>query len=592
MGTKLQINRLFLHLIIFLHLIKQVLISGLLLPRLLLSFFLLLPLITASCSLLPIPPIPETGTGEMLVQHGKYLYRIGGFDSDGNVQDTIYMSSAAINTDDTITVEPWTTVLPLPEGRAFGAAFSIGQYLYVIGGENDNGPVDTIYIAKIDSTDGTLGFHHIYGGAYYWVNHLTPLPTPRSRMGYAYDDGRIFLIGGNNTAGELDTIIHTRIQIVQSGKTGCWYTSPETLPEPRSNIGAGILNGRLYLLGGQTGNSLKDYVDSYALNPYGLLYDHFTEPNLPAPRGRLQIIADGNRLIAGSGYNFEGELSAYYWSLEPIGTKVSWNTLDETSVSTALSSARISGKLLLLGLNNTITTIDLDLKPRIPEVIPGSGYIRKKGTNASLWEIPDETTHLAVAPQLRGDEIGELVESEEFALETEYASTYTFTASRGEERSVEVIRNYYPLLLPSFFSKTLLIGSADAADYRTLTLTDTLLDGTVTQLEEALYRIPIYTTIEVKIDWLDAGDSVDGEAYTSLAEFTLFEEDYYTEVLDIEGNPVASSPVLFTGSGSIGHGNPATVRLYTGTYYLHITDTDESSGGTVGFSLSADTDGL
>jgi hypothetical protein len=566
-------------------------------PIIVLCTTLILGFLLISCGLIPTPPIPESGTGEMLVQHGKFLYRIGGFDTEGKARNTVYMTILSSTTDGIIETEPWTASLPLPEGRAYSAAFSIGQYLYVIGGENDSGSVDTIYIAKIDPTDGTLGFHHSFGGAYYWVNHLKTLPEPRSRMGFTYHDGRIFLIGGNGTTGELDTIIHSKIQVVQSGKTGCWYTSPETLPEPRSNIGAGILNGRLYLLGGQTGNSLKDYVDSYALNPYGLLTDHNIEPNLPAPRGRLQVITDRDRLIAGSGYNFEGELSAHYWSLDPASTKASWNTLEKTSVSTALSSARMSGKILLLGLNNIIKTLDLDLKPRIPEVIPGSGYIRKKGTNASLWEIPDETTHLSsgqeyLSRQLRGDEDWELVESEEFALETEYASTYTFTAFREGESSADVIRNYYPLQLPSFFSKTLLIGSADAGDYRTLTLTDTLLDGTVTQLEEALYRIPIYTTIDVKIDWLDTGDSVDGEAYTSLAEFTLFEEDYYTEVLDIEGNPVASNPVLFNESGSLGHGYPATVRLYPGTYYLHITDKDESPGGTVGFFLSENTVGL
>ncbi|NQT61223.1 MAG: hypothetical protein HQ557_19830, partial [Bacteroidetes bacterium] len=155
MGAKLNNNRLLLHLI----------------KRVLLSILLLLGIFMGSCSLLPIPPIPETGTGTMLVQHGKYLYRIGGFGSDGNVQNTVYMAATTINPDGEIAISPWAAALPLPEGRAFGAAFSIGQYLYVIGGENNDGPVDTLYIAKIDPLDGTLGFHHIYGGADYWVDH-------------------------------------------------------------------------------------------------------------------------------------------------------------------------------------------------------------------------------------------------------------------------------------------------------------------------------------------------------------------------------------------------------------------------------------
>lgn len=541
----------------------------------------------------------------MLVQHGSYLYKIGGIASNGSVQNTIYRADAAANTDGTITISPWVEALPLPEGRAFGAAFSIGQYLYVIGGENESGPVDTIYIAKIDP-DGTLGFYHTYysdgeklEGPSYWVNHSNPLPQPRSHMGWTISDGRVFLVGGNGTgAAELDTIIHARIWVSQSGKTGIWYTSPVTLPQPRTDVGVGLLEDRLYILGGKTANSLKDLVFSYALHPYGLLTDYRTEPKLPAPRGRLQVVSDGNRLIAGStrllvgstrllvgsGYNFEGELSDHYWAL---GSS-SWNALDAKAEAHAISHARIAGNLLLMGTDSSITTLDLNLAPKTPEFIPGSGYIRQKGTTTSLWTEPGTTVRFRENPPDTGLPTAADTAwnpSTPYPIETGYATALTLKTFSSIDSSPAVTSTYHPLLLPSFFSDTLLVDSTGTGTYKTLSFTDTLLDGTVYQLEEALYRIPVYHTFNVVIDWQDSSNG--GSTYTSRADFTLLEEDYYTEVLDTNGVPVASKPALFSTRSSSGYGNPVFVTLHPGTYYLYITDTDDTLGGTVGFSLAA-----
>ena len=172
-----------------------------------------------------------------------------------------------------------------------------------------------------------------------------------------------------------------------------------------------------------------------------------------------------------------------------------------------------------------------------------------------------------------------------YAVETEYSSTYTFQAFSKTESSPAITRNYHPLLLPSFFSDTILINNTGTINYNTLSFTDTLLNGTVNQLEEALYRIPVYRTYTVEIDWQDS-TSV-RSAYTSTADFTLLEEDYFTEVLDTNGVPVASKPILHSIRSESGYGNSITVTLHPGTYYLYITDTDSIPGGTVGFSIMA-----
>ena len=212
---------------------------------------------------------------------------------------------------------------------------------------------------------------------------------------------------------------------------------------------------------------------------------------------------------------------------------------------------------------------------------------------------PDENTRLGSCFATAGGgylarDLGDWIEwdpANPYAVETEHASTYTFQAFSDTESSPAVIRNYYPLLLPSFFSDTILINNTGTINYNTLSFTDTLLDGTVYQLEEALYRIPVYRTYTIEIDWQDStsvGTSSNTSVrstYTSQADFTLLEEDYFTEVLDTNGVPVASKPILHTTRSSSGYGNPVTVTLHPGTYYLYIIDTDSIPGGTVGFSI-------
>ncbi len=100
------------------------------------------------------------------------------------------------------------------------------------------------------------------------------------------------------------------------------------------------------------------------------------------------------------------------------------------------------------------------------------------------------------------------------------------------------------------------------------------------QTSSAWYKIPIQSTKQLSISWADTNDS---DLYTAQASFTLFEEDFYTEVLDITGYPVSSHPSLNPEIPD--PGLPRIVILTPGTYYVYIEDLDGSLGRTVGFLI-------
>jgi hypothetical protein len=168
----------------------------------------------------------DDNNGSMLVQYGDYIYKIGGYDNNGIVTDSVFKSKIVVDNGD-VQIGDWTDDLPLPSPRVNGAAFAAGNYLYVIGGEDKNGPVSTVFVTQIASDEtGTLG---TAGGAKYWTSQVVKLPEPRSHMSLAYADGRVFLIGGKNGGEVFDTILQARLQIGMSGYIGHWYTSPINL---------------------------------------------------------------------------------------------------------------------------------------------------------------------------------------------------------------------------------------------------------------------------------------------------------------------------------------------------------------------------
>ncbi len=88
--------------------------------------------------------------------------------------------------------------------------------------------------------------------------HLADLPTSRTRLALVAHNGRLFAIGGDRESGVTGQVE------IYSPDTDSWSTGAPK-PTPVSNIGAAVVEGRIYVPGGCIGlTSLTDRLEVYS----------------------------------------------------------------------------------------------------------------------------------------------------------------------------------------------------------------------------------------------------------------------------------------------------------------------------------------
>jgi len=83
-----------------------------------------------------------------------------------------------------------------------------------------------------------------------WVEK-TPMPTPRNSFAMAVYQNKIFTLGGNLAWTQEDGYIASNSIEVYDPSTDMWETK-EPMPVNRSTVGAGIIDGKIHLIGNQT----------------------------------------------------------------------------------------------------------------------------------------------------------------------------------------------------------------------------------------------------------------------------------------------------------------------------------------------------
>lgn len=215
-------------------------------------------------------PLPEARAGRAAAAIGLDVYLIGGETSEGvsdavDILDTqarqwrratakptavtaataaelfgeIYVpGGAAAGGAPTTVVEAyspaqnaWRRVAPLPQPVAGGLAVADSGFLYVLGGQNERGPLDTAFVYD--------------PGADNW-RPIAPLPAPRAAAAGGALLGRLYVVGGSDGEGPHDSCF------VYDPAANTWDQCPAMLL-PRAGAGATVLLNKLYIVGGAAG---------------------------------------------------------------------------------------------------------------------------------------------------------------------------------------------------------------------------------------------------------------------------------------------------------------------------------------------------
>jgi Kelch motif. len=154
----------------------------------------------------------------------------------------------------------WVSKEPMQVARSGLGVAAVNGKIYAIGGTTAEGNLGSY-------TGGVVGTTEEYDPATdKWVFKKS-MPTPRAYFAIAVFQNKIHCIGGSSGLNQTTyEPIYTNVHEVYDPATDTWETKTP-MPTPRLSLEANTVNGKIYLVGGQTpGFYIVDNDTSLALN--------------------------------------------------------------------------------------------------------------------------------------------------------------------------------------------------------------------------------------------------------------------------------------------------------------------------------------
>lgn len=193
--------------------------------------------------------------------------------------------------------DKWSSPTALPRGVNHTGFVYLDGRLYVIGGFREG---------QFTTTTGDVWIYDLATGEW---RAGRPMPTPRGAAALGLVDGKIHWIGGNGMEGHIHDGMFTRdwsvgIHEVYDPVADRWERRA-SMPSPRNHPGAGVVNGRIHVIGGRFNDNSQMTLHE--------IYDPKTnrwETGPPMPTGR-----SGVATVARNGwiYVFGGEKNMPPW---------------------------------------------------------------------------------------------------------------------------------------------------------------------------------------------------------------------------------------------------------------------------------------
>jgi hypothetical protein len=266
------------------------------------------------------PNLPEPRADASVAYVAGSIYVIGGRDASGAPTTTVFVLSPDSQTGQ---LGEWSTAkeLALPEARAETAAAITPDGLLIVGGRNADGPVATTLKTKL-SSQGKLGA---------WSQEQ-PLITPQAGATGVLIGDFLWLYGGSDANGPTSRVQRGSFGIASAeglpanpdlGKLVRWdVNDTANLPAPRANGSGWGANGAIYMAGGNDGSGPKSELYWAVPTTTGDIpeWKHLPASDLPEPReGAPAVISGPNAILVG------GTTSAGV-----VGTSVRANTAPQS----------------------------------------------------------------------------------------------------------------------------------------------------------------------------------------------------------------------------------------------------------------------
>ncbi|MGZ5080360.1 MAG: Kelch repeat-containing protein [Usitatibacter sp.] len=197
--------------------------------------------------------------------------------------------------------DSWKALAPMPSKRGSPVAAAVGDKIYVIGGATTPpGSKETaVHPARPHISVGTV---EEYDPATNTWRQRASMPTPRNHATAGVVNGKIYLIGGRVGAAFISAG-SSNVDVVEEydPAADAWGSARARMPSARSAMASGVYGGRIYVSGGEGQNAQMMYtfraLEAYdpAANRWAVL------PSMPVSRHGLAGTVLGNRLHMVSG---------------------------------------------------------------------------------------------------------------------------------------------------------------------------------------------------------------------------------------------------------------------------------------------------
>ncbi len=187
--------------------------------------------------------LPQALGGATSVTYNGYVYVMGGDNGSYTGQNTVYY--APLNSNGS--VGSWTTsTSTLPQGLYGATSVIYNGYVYVMGGEVSGSYLNTVYYAPLNS-NGSVGS---------WTTSTSTLPQGLYGATSVTYNGYVYVMGGDNNNGSyLNTAYYAPLNT--NGSVGSWTISSNTLPQALSGATSVTYNGYVYVMGGYYNGNLN-----------------------------------------------------------------------------------------------------------------------------------------------------------------------------------------------------------------------------------------------------------------------------------------------------------------------------------------------
>ena len=192
--------------------------------------------------------------------------------------------------------DTWKALAPMPSKRGSPVAAAVGDKIYVIGGVNIL-PGATETALGFNTPQASVGTVEEYDPATNTWRERSPMPTPRNHTTAAAVNGKIYVIGGRVGAAFIGLASDISVVEEYDPATDKWSAPRARMPTARSALGSGVINGRIYVAGGE-------FQDPHMMATFKAVeaYDPATDswsilPSMPVSRHGLAAGVIGNRLI-------------------------------------------------------------------------------------------------------------------------------------------------------------------------------------------------------------------------------------------------------------------------------------------------------